>query len=47
MFEDRNARYIEADLCKRVSYILFALDNAASIEEWNLPGFRLHGAERG
>lgn len=49
-FESDNAAGILPDHAKRLRMLLAALDTAQSIEDMNVPGFRLHslkGSERG
>jgi proteic killer suppression protein len=42
LYEDGDTRSIGANLRNRVSEILSILDAAESIEETNIPGYRLH-----
>jgi proteic killer suppression protein len=42
LYEDGDPRGIGANLRKRVGEILSVLDAAESIEEANIPGYRLH-----
>jgi proteic killer suppression protein len=42
LYEDGDPRGIGANLRKRVSEVLSVLDAAESIEEADIPGFRLH-----
>ncbi|OGP95215.1 MAG: Killer protein [Deltaproteobacteria bacterium RBG_16_55_12] len=49
-FESGNAAGIQPHHAKRLRMLLAALDTALSIEDMNVPGFRLHalkGSERG
>jgi len=49
-FESGNAAGIQPYHAKRLQMLLVALDTAHSIEDMNVPGFRLHplkGSERG
>ncbi len=49
-FESGNAPGIQPHHAKRLRMLLAALDTALSIEDMNVPGFRLHalkGSERG
>ena len=49
-FESGNAAGIQPQHAKRLRMLLAALDTALSIEDMNVPGFRLHalkGSERG
>lgn len=49
-FESGSAAGIQSHHAKRLRMLLVALDTALSIEDMNVPGFRLHplkGAERG
>ena len=42
LYEDADARAIGANMRQRVSEILSVLDAADSIEEADIPGYRLH-----
>jgi toxin HigB-1 len=42
LYEDGDSRGIGANLRKRVSEILSVLDAAESVEEADIPGYRLH-----
>ena len=49
-FESENAAGIQPQHSKRLRMLLAALDTSQSIEDMNVPGFRLHplkGSERG
>jgi len=42
LYEDDDRRGIRPDLAKTVQEILTVLDDALSVQELNLPGYRLH-----
>jgi proteic killer suppression protein len=42
LFERGEAAQVRADMREKIENILFALDVAASAENMDLPGFRLH-----
>ena len=42
LYEDDDHRGIRPDLTKTVQEILTVLDDALSVQELNLPGYRLH-----
>lgn len=49
-FESGNAAGVQPHHAKRLRFLLAALDTAQSIDDMNVPGFRLHslkGADRG
>ena len=42
LFEDNNASKLNAQLLERIREILSLLDTAETIEQMNVPGYRLH-----
>jgi len=42
LYEQGDRRGIGANMCRRVERILFVLDQAETLDEINMPGYRLH-----